>query len=162
MLKPFEYSIIALCLILGACIGFSSCGNNGCEETRETFLYVDLKPVTGRTISTLYTYAITNEADSLMSVDTKPNNLELILEPGVSSTQFMLLMTINDNGDLYQYADTLTVSYESFAHFIDMECGCSIYFDILDAQVTNQTLRGVTIKHSQITNEENINLTIEY
>lgn len=146
----------------GALFALSSCGNNGCEETRESYLYIELKPVTGRSISTLYTYAITDVNDSLMATSSKPSNIELILQPDTTSTRYLLQMVVNDNGDLFQYTDTLTVQYDSFTHFIDMECGCSVYFDIKDAEVTTNTLRNVTIKHNQITNEENLNLVIEY
>ncbi len=168
-----------------------SCGNNGCEETRETYLYTQLT-ATGRiSLTSLYAWGIGQQSqvsyvydtvrvqrddasvydsivqrevrvDSLMLSASSPSSLEFILRPDTNFTQIRLQCTISDNGDAYQYDDTLSVWYEAYPYFIDMECGCSVFFDIRQVEVTNHLFRDVILKQSTISNEESVNVILRY
>ena len=155
-------TLLMLCLSLLSSVCLTSCGNNGCEQTRETFLYSTVKS-TGRTsINSMNVWAIDLPADSLMLVAPKPTELEFILKPDTTDVRFRLEMLVNDNGDLFQYNDTLSVSYEATPYFLDMECGCSMFFTLHDVSVTNNVFKKILLKNKAITNELQINIALEY
>ena len=140
----------------------AACGNNGCETTRESYLYTQFK-ATGRvSLSSVYAWALTAEGDSLMTYATSPTEMELMLQPDTTGTRIRLHCTVNDNGDPYEYDDTLSLSYESYPYFLNMECGCSVYFDISEATVTQHLFKSLTLKNNEITNDEKVNIVLAY
>lgn len=158
--------------IIIAALGIASCGNNGCEETRESYCLADLLSTSGAKINQLYAYGIgqyemkvsedTLWVDKEMLSESAPKSLEFILNPDSTVTDIRLQMNITLDGDQFQYNDTIHFEYTSHPYFLDMECGCSMYFTLKEVTSTNNFLRSVTIKRNEITNEENINITIEY
>lgn len=137
--------------------------NNGCEQTRETVLIADLKPTGRLSITRINVWAVDcGGGDSLIMNIKDPSNLHFILRPDSTVSQFYLNCQVNDNGDLFSYQDTLRFQYETNPYFLDMECGCSMFFHILEADVTNNLFRSITIKNNEITNEENINIILTY
>ena len=169
MKRFFLYPII---ITVFAGILVSSCGNNGCEEIRESFCLADLLSTSGAKINQLYAYGIGqgggekdengNPTDKEMLKENNPKSLEFILNPDSTITDIRLQMNITLDGDQFQFADTIHFKYDSQPYFLDMECGCSMYFTLEEVTHTNNFLRSITIKRKEITNEENINLIIEY
>ena len=88
--------------------------------------------------------------------------LEFILRPDTTFTQIRMQCTVNDNGDLFQYDDTLSIRYEVFPYFIDMECGCSMFFTIQDVEVTRNLFNNIILKQAEITNNEAVNIILQY
>lgn len=168
-MKKVFYTILPIII---ATIGAASCGNNGCEEIRESYCFADLLSTSGAKINQLYAYGL-GQYETVIGEDTvlvdremlslsSPKNLEFILNPDSTVTDIRLQMNITLDGDQFQYNDTLHIEYNSHPYFLDMECGCSMYFTLKEVTYTNNFLRSVTIKRNEITNEENINLIIEY
>lgn len=167
---------------VGLVTGIASCGGNGCEEVRETFCVCDLKSVSGASLRTLSVWAIGHHApavadtlapdsiiveadsgDSLMiDNESSPRNIELILNPDTTETRLRLLFTGTELNEPFQIYDTLTIRYEPYPYFLDMECGCSVYFTLHEAIATSSFIQSATIKKSSITNEEAINIVLEY
>lgn len=169
-MKKIIYILITLPVLIGFIV--SSCGNNGCEEIRESFCLAELSSTSGAKIDQLYAYGIGRgggekdsagvATDSIMFEENNPKSLEFILNPNSATTDIRLQMNITLDGDKYQYCDTIHFLYEPHPFFLNMDCGCSMYFSLQEVTCTNNFLRGVTIKRNEITNEENTNLTIEY
>lgn len=113
-------------------------------------------------MSSINAWVLTDQGDSLMTIATSPTEMEFILKPDTTCTKIRLECTINDSGDLYQSDDTLTITYEYYPYFLDMECGCSLFFDIQEATITNHVFKGITLKNKEITNEEKTNIELTY
>lgn len=147
----------------------TSC-SNGCEETRESYCLADLTSSSGAKINLLYAYGIgqggvqdsTSVEDEVMLTASSPSSLEFILNPDTTFTDIRLQMNITLDGDAFQYTDTLHFEYIPHPYFLDMECGCSMYFSLNNVTSTNNFIRSVTLKRKEITNEENTNIIIEY
>lgn len=101
-------------------------------------------------------------ADDLMLSETSPETLEFFLNPEAEETRLRLQITATANDETVQVDDTLTVRYTAEPYLIDMECGCTIRFDIQSVEMTNHLLRDITIDSKTITNKANVNLTITY
>ena len=77
-------------------------------------------------------------------------------------TQILLHCVVNDTGEYETSDNALHLSYRHHPYFLDMECGCAIYFDIDSAWVTGSLFQQVKLKNAHITNEENVNIILEY
>ena len=155
-------SVLRLGFALALGLTLTSCGNNGCEKIRESYLEASFK-ATGRvSLSSVYAWALTAEGDSLMTTATSPTEMEFILKPDTSVTQIRLASTITEDDEQYQYNDTLTLVYEYYPYFLDMECGCSVFFEIKEATITNAVFKSIEIKNKEITNDETVNLVLTY
>lgn len=174
-------SIFAAALLL---ILTAACGNNGCEEVRETFCYAEVTATSGLVMTHVDVWGIGHRpdtvvnatydrendttvrdtvlADVLMLTASNPKSLEFILRPDTNATSLRLKMTINDNGDFEQYEDTIHLRYTTTPYFLNMECGCSAFFTLEEVSATQHILKKVTLKGREITNEESVNLLIEY
>lgn len=169
-MKKLIFALNILLPIIGGV--FSSCGNNGCEQTRESFCLAEMTSLSGAKIDRLYVYGIGqgkgeidsdgNITDGVMLNTTNPTSIEIILNPDSTITDIRLEMNITLDGDHFQYDDTIHFVYEPNPYFLDMECGCSMYFTLEDVTFTNHFLRNINIKNKEITNEENLNIVIEY
>lgn len=172
MIKVKKLLYILYLLPLAMCSGLISCGNNGCEEIRETYCMADLISTTGARIDQMYVYGIgspvmgvdkdNNPIEKEMVNEANPKNIEFILNPDSTVTDARIEMSITLDGDKYQYQDTLHFVYDPHPFFLDMECGCSMFFTLKEVESTNHFFRRVSIKRNEITNEENINIIIEY
>ncbi|MBQ0056338.1 MAG: hypothetical protein KBT20_01665 [Bacteroidales bacterium] len=158
--KHIQHLLVLASLVMT--FALSSCGNNGCEETRETFLYTVIRPTGGLSITSVNAWGLTQKSDSLMLTLGSPKELEFILRPDSTATDIRLQMMVSDNGDMYQFDDTLHVTYHTNPYFIDMECGCSMFFTIDDVTVTNHLFKNVVLQNKEITNEERVNIVLEY
>jgi len=160
--RLFKTIALTITLTLTLMLTLTSCGNNGCEKTRESYLSASFKATGRLSMSSIYAWALTEKGDSLMTSATSPTEMEFILKPDTTCTQIRLECTINDSGDLEQYNDTLTLTYEHYPYFLDMECGCSVFFEIKEATVTNHIFKSITLKSKEITNDETVNLLLTY
>lgn len=166
--KLFKFPwVSAVCGVL--CL--SSCGN-GCEETRETFCVASLYAETGLSISTLYAWGIgqqrvadtlsaTGYSDSLMLEVSSPEQLEFILQPDTTVTRIRLQMTVTGDST-YQVEDTLTIRYDARPVFLNMDCGCTVFFTIREVNTTGHLLLGTSIEKAEITNTEDVNISLLY
>lgn len=166
-LYKFLFALLQVCLLC-------ACSNNGCEETRETYLDIQLRKTSGSAIQRINVWGISQGilthpeandsiyADSLMTVLSNPDRLELILNPNDTKTDIRLQMTVGTKEGAEQIEDTLHIEYEPFPYFIDMDCGCSVFFRIKEVTSTQNFLKNIKLKRESITNEENTNLVIEY
>lgn len=152
---------LRLVLSLGLMLSLTSC-NNGCEETRETYLYASLKATSKAKITGLNLWTPTAQGDSLMLAINNPNAFELELCPDSSKLEVYILSKVTLNKQDSIYTDTLWVEYDSYPYFINMECGCSVYYDIKKINCTNHLFTEMEIKNQQITNEENVNIVLTY
>jgi len=152
----------ALAVTLALTLTLTACGNNGCEEIRETYLLASVKATGRLSMSSINAWALTEQGDSLMSSFSAPTEMEFILKPDTICTKIRLECTIDDSGDQYKENDTLTVVYNHYPYFLDMECGCSVFFEINDASITNHIFKGITLKNKEITNEETTNIELTY
>lgn len=101
--------------------------------------------------------------DSLMiDGETSPTNIALILNPDTTVTALRILFTGVELNEPFQAYDTLVVRYEPYPYFLDMECGCSVYFTLREVATTGRFIQNAYIKKSEITNEEAINIVLEY
>lgn len=150
----------------------TSCGGVGCEETRETYCIAELNPVSGTKIENVYVYGIgqgKGEKDSLgiaadeeMLYALNPETLDFILNPDTTVTTLRLQITASLENEKFQIDDTLFVAYEPRPYFLNMECGCSVFFTLKSISTTHNLIQDVTIKRNEITNAQNINLSIEF
>ena len=166
-MKSILYLIIPALLLT-----ISGCGNNGCEEVRESFCYAQMTSLSGAKINNLYAFGIGQgggevdttgvAADKEMLNASNPSSLEFILNPDSTVTDIRLKMNITLDGDQFQHEDTIHFVYDPHPYFINMDCGCSMYFSLQEVTFTKNFLRNITIKNNEVTNEQNINLIIEY
>lgn len=136
-----------------------SCSSNGCEETRETFCFIDMKNQDKNTkLNSLQVWY----NDTLASSHTAPTSVELVLPPDSSHIQYRFDMTVKKGDEEYQVSDTLDIHYEAFPYFLDMECGCSLFFSLNKVSATQHFWQSVDLINKDITNEESVNLRIVY
>ena len=167
-MKKILYLIIPALLLTT----ISGCGNNGCEEVRESFCYAQMTSLSGAKINPLYAFGIGQgggevdtagvATDKEMLNASNPSSLEFILNPDSTVTDIRLQMNITLDGDQFQYDDTIHFVYEPHPFFINMDCGCSMYFSLKEVTHTNHFLRNITIKNNEVTNEQTLNIVIEY
>jgi hypothetical protein len=144
----------------------TSCGSNGCEETRESYCTVQLRSTTQTTLQSVSVWALSDrfaDGDSLMiSGESSPTELSIILNPDTTETRLRIQFNGRADNEALQLEDTLTLTYEPYPYFIDMECGCSVRFELIDASSTYNFIQDVYLKQTTITNEAAVNLLIEY
>lgn len=182
---------IFACLITGYLISsVLSCGSNGCEESRESFCSVEMKATSNARITQLYVWGVgqggqttlssetirvnvdgemrdsivfdTIQVDSLMVSLTSSPSLSFILNPDTTVTTLRMQVTMVKDQVEQQVEDTITLTYEPYPYLINMECGCSVFFDLHDLSTSNHFIQDATIKNNVITNEETTHIIITY
>ena len=169
--KRFDHtlmkSLFALTLALIGAVLFSSCAGNGCEENREAYCVAEFRGVSGATLSRMSVWGIgqglaTGSSDSLMYSGAPAANIEWMLDPDTTSTRLRILFTGVVDREQVQVIDTLTFTYKAEPYFLNMECGCSVFYQLEELTSTNHFIYDARIVRREITNEENIHLLIEY
>lgn len=157
-------SLLTAGVLALSCPWWTSCGNNGCEETRESVLLVQLKATRGLQLHTLTAWGLTASGDSvpMLGPISSPTEAEFTLQPDTTYTQILLHCVVNDTGEYETSDNALHLRYRHYPYFLDMECGCAIYFDIDSTWVTGSLFKQVKLKNAHITNEENVNIILEY
>ena len=162
MKSRFALTSSLLCALL-----FSSCAGNGCEENREAYCGAEFRGVSGATLSRMSVWGIgqglaSGKSDSLMYSGAPSTHIEWMLNPDTTSTRLRILFTGVVDREQVQVVDTLTFSYKAEPYFLNMECGCSVFYQLEELSSTNHFIYDARIVRREITNEENIHILIEY
>ena len=83
-------------------------------------------------------------------------------KPDTTFTQIQLHCIVNDTGEYETFDNTLNIRYRHYPYFLDMECGCAIFYDVDSVWVSGSLFQQVKLKNAHITNEENVNIILEY
>lgn len=154
----------ALMLGSGLVLGLTvvSCGNNGCEQNRESYLYADIKATSRFELKSINVWALTETGDSLKLSTSSPTSIEFNLKPDTTFSRFRLQCIYMDLDDAIMIDDTLTVNYQSYPYYLDMECGCSIFYDIEAVDVTRHLFKSISLENKEISNDEKTNIILKY
>lgn len=155
-----------LLLLITSCL-LVACSNNGCEETREAYCTAELRGVTGASLTSLSIWGIgqggaTDKTDSLMYEGAPSEHISLMLNPDTTATRLRLLFTGVVDRERVQIADTITLLYDVSPYFLNMECGCSVFFTLKELITTHNFIYEAGITRKEITNEEAINFVLDY
>ncbi len=170
MLQKQSNILILLIGIALAVLGVSSC-ENGCEQMRESFMHISFTGTTSRSLRSLNIDAHGRKQGLAMSDSTtlqytlpvnKFDNIELELNPNDSLVTFVLRSEYQDYGDKFQANDTVRIAYSVNGRFLDMECGCTVDYEIKNVSHTKNLLEEVRISDPLIFTESGINLEFIY
>lgn len=162
-----------LILLIGmalAVLGVASC-DNGCEQMRESFMHISFTSTTSRSLRSLNIDAHGRKEGLAMSDSTtlqytlpasKFDNIELELNPSDSLVTLVLRCEYQDYGDKFLANDTVRIAYTVNGRFLDMECGCTVDYNINDVRFTRNLLEEVKISDPLIHTESGINLELIY
>lgn len=162
-----------LILLIGmalAVLGVASC-DNGCEQMRESFMHISFTSTTSRSLRSLNIDAHGRKEGLAMSDSTtlqytlpasKFDNIELELNPNDSLVTLVLRCEYQDYGDKFLANDTVRIAYTVNGRFLDMECGCTVDYNINDVRFTRNLLEEVKISDPLIHTESGINLELIY
>ena len=151
-------------------LGTMSC-ENGCEQMRESFMHITFTGSTSRSLRGVSIDAYgrkpkeaTNELKLQYSTAkvTKYENIELELNPNDSIVAFLLHFDYQDYGDNFQADDTVMIAYSVNGRFLDMECGCTVDYEIKEVTSTKNLLEDIRITDPVIHTESGINLELIY
>lgn len=88
---------------------------------------------------------------------------ELRLDPNDRHTAFGMEMIYQSFGDNYVESDSIDIWYTPETHYIDMECGCTVYFTIDSIRSTNNLITNAILKNKEVVNNgSQINIELEY
>lgn len=161
---------IAAAGVASAMLAIASC-DNGCEQMRESFMRISFVGTTSRTLRTLEINAHGRREGVALSDSTtlqytfkasKFDNIELELNPNDSLVTFVLISEFQDYGDKFAGNDTVRVCYQANGRFLDMECGCTVDYEIKQVTCTHNLLSDVTITDPRVHTESGINLELHY
>lgn len=170
MLQRLSKIFLVLTGMVLALLGVISC-DNGCEQMRESFMHISFISTTSRTLRTLEIDAHGRREGMVMSDSTtlqytfkvnKFDNIELELNPNDSLVTFVLRCDYQDYGDKFQANDTVRIAYAANGRFLDMECGCTVDYEIQNITTTHNLLEDVRITDPQIHTKSGINLELVY
>jgi hypothetical protein len=138
-----------------------SCTPESCMEGTETQSYVKglfyLNDGTGsaKAPDTLTVYGMGREDILLYDKTIKTSSVLLPLDASTDSCKFVFIIN--------SVADTVTLHYTSYPHFISKECGYTYFHSLKQMPIptyTSHKIMGITIKNNSviIPNEENIRI----
>ena len=162
--------LILLAVVASILLGAVSC-ENGCEQMRESFMHITFTGSTSRSLKGVSIDAYgrkTNEATDELALQystakvTKYENIELELNPNDSIVAFLLHFDYQDYGDNFQANDTVLIFYHANGRFLDMECGCTVDYEIKEVTSTKNLLEDIQITDPIIHTESGINLELIY
>lgn len=151
-------------------LGVASC-DNGCEQMRESFMHISFTATTSRSLRSVNIDAHGRKEGMAMSDSTtlqytlpvsKFDNIELELNPNDSIVTLVLRSEYQDYGDKFQANDTVRIAYTVNGRFLDMECGCTVDYNITDVRFTKNLLEEVKISDPLVFTESGINLELIY
>lgn len=149
-------AVVALPSLLAGC-------DNGCEQNRDNYLRVEFISTSGRQLRDLGIYYYKDDVLKGQTLQMKKfEDIEINLPPQDSLTRLLLECTYLDYGDTFISTDTVDITYQSTARFLDMNCGCTIDFDLDDVTTTHNLLGKVNVKSREVRTDGGINITFEY
>lgn len=134
----------------------TSCGNEGCYETRDVKVYChfsalnDLNQASAVEFDSMTIVGV--GSDSILYKDEKLSELALELNPKANLTQFVVY--IKAKGSNYYFKDTLSLYHTNDPWFQSMDCGCMIFSKLDSCKTTGSIFKSVTIKDSTIVNKK--------
>lgn len=170
MLQRLSKIFIVLTSVALALLGVMSC-DNGCEQIRESYMHICLTSNTSRTLRNLEIDAHGRKDGIAMSDSTtlrytfkisKFDDIELELNPNDSLVTFVMHSDYQYYGDKMQANDTVRIAYTVNGRFLDMECGCTVDYEIQNVTTTHNLLEDVRITEPLIHTESGINLELIY
>lgn len=170
MLQKRSNILILLIGMALSVLGVASC-DNGCEQMRESFMHISFTATTSRSLRSVNIDAHGRKEGMAMSDSTtlqytlpvsKFDNIELELNPNDSIVTLVLRSEYQDYGDKFQANDTVRIAYTVNGRFLDMECGCTVDYNITDVRFTKNLLEEVKISDPLVFTESGINLELIY
>lgn len=170
MLQKRSNILILLIGMALAVLGIASC-DNGCEQMRESFMHISFTSASSRSLRTLNIDAHGRKEGMVMSDSTtlqytlpvsKFDNIELELNPNDSLVTLVLRCEYQYYGDVSQCNDTVRIAYTVNGRFLDMDCGCTVDYNITDVRFSKNLLEEVRISDPLVHTESGINLDLIY
>lgn len=161
----------ALSLLLTSSL--TSC-SNGCEESRDSMCGITYTSVSGSSLKQVSIYSLRKSyildgkeqvfRDSTFRIlNSSATIQELRLDPNDKHTAFAMNIVYQSYGDNYLQHDTIDIWYTPETHYLDMECGCTVYFNIDSIRSTNNLITSATIRNNVVSNQDSqINIELEY
>ena len=139
----------------------ASC-DNGCEQTRENYIHVSFVSSSGRDLKKMEIIASTGEEGYMLEGINKFDDVELHLCPSDSLTYLLITATYTDFGDSFQESDTVLVRYTAQPYYLDLNCGCTVNYEITSVLSTHHLFKNVDIVDPIVLTESGINLNFDY
>lgn len=148
--------------------------SNGCEESRDTTCGISFTSISGNQFAQV---SITSLAKTDVIGDTtivfkdstfqilgsRTPQQELKLDPNSNYTSYAMEIVFSSFGDTFVAYDTLGVFYNTETHYLDMECGCTVYFNLDSIHSTNHLIQNAIIQNRLVTNTSSqININLEF
>ena len=166
LLRPSDIlrSARTLCLLLGVCgipMLFCAC-DNGCEQVREAYMTTTFTSTSGRTMRSISLLCISDTLGYTATL-TQFTDIDLELNPKSTHTTMILDCSYSDYGDYYTSSDTVEIDYTVEPKFLDMECGCTVLFQINNVTSTRHLFSNLIINEDNIVADgDATNLIFEY
>lgn len=154
-------------------ISLASC-SNGCEESRDSMCGITYTSVTGSNLQRLSIHSLRKSVvidgkeqvfpDSTFRIlNSSATSQELRLDPNDKHTAYAMDLIYQSYGDNYIACDTLDIWYTPETHYLDMECGCTVYFTIDSVHSTGNFITNAVIRDNVVMNSSaQTNIELEY
>lgn len=159
--------VSALSLTIASC-------SNGCEESRDSLCGITYTSVSGNELKRVSIHSLRKSViidgkeqvfpDSTFRIlNSSSTTQELRLDPNDKHTAYAMDLIFQTFGDNYITSDTLDIWYTPETHYLDMECGCTVYFTIDSVHSTHNLITNAIIRDSVVMNvSSQINIELEY
>lgn len=171
-MKIFNLTSLIVLSVL-ALLSAVSC-SNGCEETRDSMCGLSFVSTSGNEMMQMSLYSLRKSyvlngkeqvfPDSTFRIlNSRAKMQELRLDPNDKHTRFAMYMIYQSFGDNYAISDTLDIWYTPETHYLDIECGCTVYFNIDSIRSTHNLITTANVKNNVVSNSSSqINIELEY
>ncbi len=154
-----KITIISLIALISSFL--ISCDDEGCIESVVAYTNGSLNVTTEDPIdiNSYSVWGIGQERDSAMLRNsTNLTGIELLLNPNTDYTDLRFQFNMpNDT-----VTDTITFYYKSREYFLNIDCGCSAFFDIETIDFKGHFITDAEIINPEVTNEKKINFKLFY
>lgn len=168
--RHLNLSHLAVILVLAASVATCLTGcDNGCEQTRESFLHLSFTPTKGYKLRRITALCTSGSHQYELKPISAFDDVKFELDPSDSIATLTLECTYEDYGDLFMTKGEVVVNYTSQPTFLDLSCGCTMVYRITNVQLEEHSdlddkkffLRAI-ISDDEIRPESGINIKIEY
>ena len=154
-------TLVVASIVVSVLCGLTSC-DNGCEQKRENYIHLSVTSTSGRNLqgmSILYQSGDTIRESKRI---TAFNDIEIDVNPRQQLTYLYIESSYTDYGDRYTTCDTVGIHYTVEPRFLDLECGCSVTYDLTEVTSTHNLFSNVRIVNREVLTDSGINIAIEY
>lgn len=145
----------ALSLALASC-------DNGCEQVRENYLHTMFTSASGRTMRGMEVIVSNGETGYQLDDITQFDDVKLDLNPNDSLCYMLITGRYTDFGDSFQLTDTVEVRYTTQPYYLDMNCGCTIHYELQSVTTTHHLFSAVNVLDPVVVTESVSNLEFIY